>query len=321
MSFQNAKLVCKSANPEEYHKAGEFERGDAKFVVSSSMLRLFAQCPSRWIAGYESPESDAKKFGSLLDTRLLTPEQFKDRFAVRPATYVNEDGQEKPFNLNSKVCKKWVEEQGEREIVTPDDIAEVDKARARIMNDETIAEWFNCSDKQVWVRAEWNDESTKLVIPIKILLDFVPRIDSVFAKSLGDLKAIRSGAIKPFSRQVFQYGWHTQAAFYQDVYAAAMKEDRPNFMFIVQENYAPFEPGRRLLSEQFLEIGRATYVHALKRYCRCLKSCQWPGYDLPEEFSLVIPDPWMEFEAMEDSIEFHHNEREESTEENFDIIP
>lgn len=316
MSFHNAHIVCKSANPTEYHNS-KIERGAPEFVVSSSMLRLFSQCPSRWKSGYESPESDSKKFGSLLDCRLLTPEQFTSRFSVKPQTYPDtKTGELKPFNSNSTWCKNWIDEQGEREIVSCAEISAVDAARNRMMGDETIREYFECTDKQVWVRAEWKDKATGLTIPVQALIDFVPLKNSAFRKSIGDLKTVRSAALVPFGRQVYQLGWHLQAAFYLDLYMAAVNpkheesgEDRTDWIFILQENYAPYETGRRLLSQDFIEIGAATYRHALARYARSLKTGEWAGYDEPDNFTLVNAEPWMEFVALEDALEHHQAEQ------------
>jgi hypothetical protein len=321
MSFLNAKIVCKNADPLEYH-ASTIPRGDKAFVVSSSMLRLFAQCASRWKFGYESPDSDAKKFGSLLDCRLLTPTMFDKKFAIKPATYTSEKGEEKPFNLNSNSCKAWVEEQGDKEIISASDVAEIDTARDRILKDEILAAWFESCDKQVWLAGEWLDEKTKLKFPIKALLDCVPRIGTEFEKCLGDAKAVRSAALIPFQRQVFQLGWHVQAAFYQDFYVAATKEDRNSYCFVGVENYKPFEPFRRLLAQEFVHIGRLTYQHALKRYAACLASGTWPSYDDHADsiggWSLINPEPWQEFSSMSDAIE---SQQAEELETPLDITP
>lgn len=282
------------------------------------MLRLFNQCPSRWRAGYESPESESKNFGSLLDTRVLVPEQFAKRFSVRPKTYKNEDGEEKPFNLNAKVCRKWVDEQAGRKIVTADDMAEVDIARERMLADETIAELLAASDRQVWITADWKDKATGFTIPIQALIDFVPRPDTPFQKGIGDLKTVRSAAQTPFQRQIYQLGWHLQASLYQDIYIASTGEDRPDFLFIIQENYAPYQVGRRLLSQDFIEIGRQTYQAGLARYAKCLKSGTWPGYDPAEEFSLVSPEPFMEFQALSEKLEA---DAAEALQENDEVIP
>lgn len=298
MSFQNAKIVSLSADPRLYHEQ-KHERGSREFIMSSGALREFALCPDRWKRGYVSPESDARDWGSLIDCLLTSPEMFGELYAVQPDRYTNDDGDQKPWNNNAKVCRAWNQEQGQmhREITTAKAVMECRKAIARLREDELVTAWLDACDCQVWVASEWHDEATGLVVPCKALLDFVPRLDTEFRKCLGDFKSTKSAAPMPWQRWCFQAGYHTQAAFYADQFIAATGEDRNTWCFIVQENYAPFQPGKRMLSQDFLTLGRATYTQMLANYCQCLKSGRWPGYDDTDEsiqgWSLVEPELWM----------------------------
>lgn len=312
MSFQNCKIVGVGVNSEKYH-AQKGERGTPEFIMSPSSLKEFAGCPSRWRAGYSSPPSEAKDWGNLLDVLLLTPESFETRFSVKPATYPadgkkGEQPTEKPWNGNSTWCKDWIEAQGDKRVISKTDLANVQSAAKRLKDDETIAAYLHASDKQVHVIGEWLDEKTGLIIPVQCLIDSVPRKDSEFQKSLGDLKTTRNAGQRVFGRWCYQAGYHVQAAFDLALYTAATGEDRTDWIFILSENYSPFETGRRLLNQDFLEIGKQTFQHALGRYARCLKTGEWAGYDPAEEFSLVIPEPFMEFAAMEDAMEHDQNE-------------
>lgn len=325
MSFQNAKVVGPCLKPELYHGWNEdhkFERGNPNFVVSSSMLREFLHSASRWRAGYEPPDSAAKKTGSLLDCRLLVPDQFKDRYIIRPDTYPvvdkkgEETGEEKPWSNNATWCREFNKEAEDAglEVVSKAEVAEADLAMKRIQSDEILSAWFAACDRQIWVTAEWLDKATGLVIPIQVLLDFVPRVDTEFAKCLGDFKAVASGTLRAFASQVFKYGWHIQAALYRDVYMAAVNpkndesgEDRNTWCFAGVENYPPFEPFRRLLVEDFVQIGRQSYVHALTCYARSLKTGVWRNYDdnpnAIQGWTPIIPAEWQAFEALSEKLE------------------
>jgi hypothetical protein len=266
--------------------------------MSSSALREFARCPSRWVGGYEPPDSEAKQYGSLLDCLALTPDQFDDRYAVRPATYPDsKTGEPKPWNANSNWCKAWIEEQEGAEIVSPGELDEAQLAVKRLRSDEIIASFLDDSDKQVWVAGLWKDEATGIIVPVKCLIDLVPRADTVFAKCLGDLKTTRNAALMPWQRWCYSAGYHIQAAFNNALYCAATGEDRTDFCFIVQENYPPFQTGKRLLSQDFMALGLAAVSRALADYCQCLKAGKWPGYDDTDEavqsWSVVAPEPWM----------------------------
>jgi len=296
MSFQNAKVVGKDVDPRSYHDQG-IARGEAAFPVSPSMLKEFARCPARWIDGYQPPETQAKDWGNLLDTLLLTPKLFSKRYAIQPAEYKSEKGEVRPWNNNANVCKEWREDQIGKEIISAKEYGSAKTAVERLGSDEIIHSFLEDSDSQVLVEGQWKDEKTGLVIPVRCLMDLVPRLDTEFAKCLGDLKSTRTAALMPFQRFCFEIGYHVQAAFDTDLYVAATGEDRVTWCFIIQESYPPWQTGKRMLSQDFLDLGRADYKQWLSNYCWCLKNSHWPDYDETDEaiqgWSLVAPEPWM----------------------------
>lgn len=297
MSFTNARIVGREVNPVDYFKQ-EASRGTADYAMSSSLLRNFGECPARFLGGYEPPESKAKEFGRLLDCLILTPGQFSARYAIQPAEYESDDGPKK-WNNNAKVCRAWTLEQAERglEVVTNSDMLEAESAMKRLRADDILNSFLAASDCQIWVEGEWQDEPTGLAIPCRCLIDCVPRLDTEWAKCLGDLKTTRNASIPAWQRWCFQAGYHVQAAFNRALYVAATGEDRPSFCFIVQENFLPWEPARRLMSEDFMALGTAASTTLMSNYCQCLKNGKWPSYDDTDEsvqgWTLVQPEPFM----------------------------
>src|SRR5579863_1384888 len=278
--------------------------------MSPSALKEFAKCPSRWLAGYESPDSDAKRYGSMLDCILLTPERFEKAYAVLPA-----DAPRKPTKAQTSAKKpspesiaainwwtQFVVQHPGAEIIDSEEHAALTVAVHRLRSDEVIASYLDDSDKQVLVMAEWKDEPTGLTIPVRCLLDLVPRTGTEFEKTAGDVKTVTSAAINAFQCKVFDLSWHVQGAFDLDMLAAATGEDRNSWVWIVQENYAPWQTGKRLMSQAFLELGRSAYRKQLGLYCECLKRNRWFGYDDHDEaiqnWTLVYPSPWMESEGL-----------------------
>ena len=353
MSFKNAKIVSVGGNPAEYHKQ-TVERGDPAYIVSSSMLREFGHCPSRWIAGYQGPDTDAKDYGSLLDCRALTPEQFEKRYSITPEKYKSQGMEcpqchsvtdskkcsackcermpviiEKDWSNASTTCKEWNEAQkaAGKEIASAKDVLECDLAVKRMMEDEVIKAYHECSDKQVWLSAEWHDERTKLVVPVRALIDYRPKVDSEFGKTLGDLKSCRTAAVQPWSKDCYNRGYHIQASLYTDVYVAATGEDRNTWCFILQENYAPFQTGKRILSQDFMALGRQKYESLLRRYCVALELGVWAGYDenalAVQGWSVVEMAPYMEFNALSEAMEDNQAELLGDTmpEDSSDVIP
>jgi hypothetical protein len=310
MSFTDCKVVGVGVNPADYH-AVKVERGDVAYPVSPSMLKQFAHCPSRWRAGYVAPESEAKMFGSLLDCRLLTPGQFAERYAVQPSTYKAPESAkkdapliDKPWSNNATVCREWNAAQRDagKEVVSASAVAEADEARQRLLADPILAAWHEVCDTQVLVQGQWQDEATGLVVPARCLIDYAPRKGSEFETCLGDLKTAFTGALRPFEKAVYAMGYHIQAAFDLAIFNAATGEGRDRWVFVGQESYAPWQPFRRMLDEEFVQIGKQQMESYLRAYCQCLKKQEWPGYDDNDDaaqgWSVVRPAPWMAYEAV-----------------------
>jgi len=332
--FKNATIKTVNADALDYHKP-QAPRGSKDFVMSSSALRLFAAFPSKWRAGYELPPSASLEYGSLFDMLVLTPDQFPKRYMVQPEKYQSktlrcpecgsisdavkcnkckkpreETLVEKDWSNNSDTCRKWVQDQKDKgiEIITSFDYNDASAAKKRLLADAQIKRFLDACQKQVWVVAEWKDEATGLVIPVKCLIDLVARTDSEFPKSIGDLKSTRNAHPLAWAKWASFAGYDIQAAWNTDLFVAATGREIVNFCFVLSENFAPWEIGRRFMSQDIDEpgmdagsiaSGRRQYRAILADYCQCLKTGKWPGYDDTDEASadgwtLVQPDPYSE---------------------------
>lgn len=349
MSFQNCQILGRDINAKQYHE-GKGVRGDKNFRVSPSMLKAFMASPSKWFRGYNYPDSASKDWGNLLDVRLLTPDQFSKVYAIEPETYVTSvmecpscksqtDSKKcakcgvervkvslsKPWNNLAGECREWIAVQGGKEIVASDKVNDADKAIARLHEDDIISAWHAASDKQVLVTGEWHDKATGLVIPVECLIDYVPRKDTEFKSSLGDLKSTTNGALRPFAKWCCNVGYHQQGSFDLDLFNSATGEERQSWVLILSENYAPWEVGKRLLSLELIEIGRAWYRMALTHYVQCLASDTWPGYDDHKDavqgWSVIEPEKYMSFDLAEQMVSVQPQTETIEEEENFDVAP
>ena len=234
--------------------------------------------------------------GSLIDCLVLTPERFESTYVITPQ-YKNEKGELKPWNWNATVCKQFRDEHDGLEIVKFDTFQAAKEAADSLRQafDEIGMDTVSYRT-QVLVRAEYHDKNTKLVVPIKCLIDILP-VDGL-EKSICDLKTANSAHPAVWKSVVFKFKHRAQAAMYLDAYVAATGEDRCEFRHIVQESFAPWEVAMHLLSEDFLTLGRETYIAALQRYCQCLATNKWPGYEshdrqMIDGWNLIQPEPWM----------------------------
>jgi hypothetical protein len=297
--FTEARVVGENINPETYHDSA-FERGDKNRVISRSDLMQFAKCPHRWFAGYGDDDTRSKDWGGLVDCLLLTPQLFESQYAVKPLTYPA-DGkkkgdapEEKPWNGNATWCRDWMEANKAKSCISHKELVEAQKAVALLSGDAEIADILKRGKRQVMLVATFEDAATQLKIPVKCLIDLVPD-DS---QSLCDLKTTTSAELDSWQKSVYSFGYHVQAAMYLDAWNAATGEHRSWMRHIVQENFSPYEYVKRIITEDYISIGRGVYTTALRNYCDCLASGCWPGYDADAElqvdgWTVVEPLPWM----------------------------
>jgi len=282
MSWINCKIVGDNVSYETYHRQ-EKRRGDKDYSMSRSELVEFASCPAKYILGPQADDSTSSTdWGSMIDCLLTSPDKFDELFAVSPETYPDtKTGEPKPWTGASNFCKAWKAEQGDKKIIKSALKLDADAAVKAIQENPDVSELIKVSRKQVFVIGLWKDVATKLEIPVRILIDLVPPADHpTMGKWLADFKTARNGDPAAWARVVDDSGYDVQAALYSDLYIAATKEDRTDWVFAVQENVAPFHVVSPMpaLSAEFLEYGRIKYRSALAYYARCLSLNQWPSY-------------------------------------------
>ncbi len=289
--WKNAKVIGANIASADYlRQEPGVGRGHKDFVMSRSELMMFASCPARWINGYEPKDTEATYFGSLLDCLLTDTARFSSRYVVRPKTVTAtktmacvkdgeaEEGDDVPWR-ECKEAKDWKAANKGREAVSAEDYAEVLEARERLVKDPRIKALFDCSTFQVMCVAEYHDKDTKLVVPVKTLIDLLPAKGSDFQNSIADFKTCRTAAPGKWASVVEDRNYDCQAALITDIFVAATGEDRNTFLHVLQENVFPFQPARRIVGLKFIDHGRDKYLTALRLYCQCLQANRWPDWD------------------------------------------
>lgn len=277
----------------------EVKRGDPSYVMSRSELKTFAACPSKWLAGFRSGATTETRWGSQLDCLVCSPEQFAVRYVRTPLTYPDKkSGEAKDWNWNANFCKEWRKEQGEVECLTPETLTELEAAAFALRKDPQIQELLSVSQKQVLIEANYEDKTTGVIVKLKGAVDFAPSTGHTdYGRCLADLKTCANASQRAWAGEVNSYGLDMQAGLYLDIWTAATGEDRCEFRHVLQENFPPYQIGKRILSQEFLNIGRAKYQSALRLYCQCLATDTWPNYEtgnmVIDGWSITEPEAWM----------------------------
>ena len=315
--FKNAKVRGFGASPAEYNEE-DAPRGSTQLVVRSHVLSEVKKNPRRWVMGYQPPESKSKLYGEVLDCLALTPHLWPTRFCSTPATYTNKKGGQSKWRNDMRIeeVAKWHEDNKGLTPVDATTNGNVHAALKRLQDHEEISEFLNSGPHQAWVEAEYEDKATGLTVPIKGLIDIVPRREHpVYGECLGDLKTTRNASPRRFAKDCYEFSYHCQAALYLDLWNAATGEERSDFVHVVQESFPPYELRMPFLAHRFLDIGRATYTQVLGLYCKCLCSGKWPSYDPDGQVAFTVPEPWMEsLDAIYGPLEDDEDEEDETDE-------
>jgi exodeoxyribonuclease VIII len=122
----------------------------------------------------------------------------------------------------------------------------------------------------------WDDPETGL--RCKIRPDWLRNDDIII-----DLKSTQAGSPKGFLREVKRWGYDRQAAWYERglnaaYCAAGVDRQVEAFLFIVVENFSPYETAIYMLSGEMIETARQQIDTDLERYAECLSSGIYPGY-------------------------------------------
>lgn len=309
--FTDCKIVGDNIQPEVYlRQEPGIQRGNPAMVMSRSSLMDFMACPHRWLTSPDK-DSEAMEWGSLIDTIALSPGSFAKKYKVAPATYTSDKGEEKDWNYNAKFCKNWRDDKKAQgfDVIKQSEFDEAQAALTAIESNDFVIEVLKNSRKQVMVIGQYVDETTKLVIPLKCLIDIEPNIGSEWERYLSDFKTTASAHPRLFEKSVFNFNYDAQGFMFMELHNAAtgIKEGQPgyrdSFQWIIQESSAPFEvptihPAMYAYGD-FYEIGKAKVLRALKLYCRCLKTGVWPSYDpaprvlIGGHSYIAQPEPWM----------------------------
>lgn len=297
MSLISATVIGEGVAYDFYSRqAPGIKRGDVGFVMSRGELMSFASNPKRWLDGYredDDTDTEATKWGNLIECLAGLNGDFEERYAVAPAEYADEKtGKMKPWTFAANVCKAWREKQGEREVIKSEMREKAELAVAALETDAEVSELFNASQTQVMIVGLWKDEETGLGVPLRCLLDLVPAAaNPTYGKCLADFKTARNGCPDIWGRVVDDSGYDVQAALGMLLYTKATGEDRTDWLWPLQENVHPYHVVKPMpaASVEFILWGRNKLEASLALYAGCCATRIWPSYSTGNRMVLTSP--------------------------------
>lgn len=265
--------------------------------VSKSGLDLIRQSPYHYWAKYLNPErpkdkgSDTFLLGSLANDVLLQRHLLESQYVVAPTDAPNRPSKRqinaaKPSPETLEAIKFWdsfneknagknivSQEQWDKSIAMRDAVWAHPSAR-KLLACGGVAEKTHYftepnTGAQCKFRPDWKAKNGFLV----------------------DLKTTGDASPEGFSRSVFNYRYHVQAAFYSDGLYYCEGTYPKGFVFIAVEKEYPFAVGVYYADEEVMERGYTEYMEDLETYVQCKQSGIWPGYS--EKIVPIQVPAWM----------------------------
>lgn len=255
----------------DYHSGpGISKSGISAFLRSPAHYRTYKTDPSA------NKRTDAKDGGTAFHTMILEPELYAEKVAIKPNV-----GKRK--NVDKEFWAEWERENHAKAWVTQaahDNVERMADAvrahsKAAVLCDPTLT-------RREW-SYYWTDKETR-----KLCKARPDAINDGYGMCV-DLKRARDARLSKFQRDVKEYQYHVQAAFYLDGLRAC-GEPLTRFLFVAVEPEPPYAISCVELEPDMVEHGRLLYRRGLNRYAQCLNENDWPGY--PEDIRTLQAAPW-----------------------------
>jgi exodeoxyribonuclease VIII len=217
------------------------------------------------------PDTDILRSGRGTHALTHEPELFRAQWAI----WEGASRRGKEWEKFSAQCKA-----DGRDILTQDQFADCQAISQAALSNERAAKYLRGGKAELTVL--WTDKATG--IECKARIDFLAED----AGAITDLKTSKDVSEEGFTRTSWNFGYHTQAAFYCDGYEAATGRRLPYVIVAVQSS-EPHDVVPYHVGPQMLAMGKDTYRGHLETLVWCRAQGRWPGHARDGELQLRPP--------------------------------
>jgi hypothetical protein len=233
--------------------------------VSRSALMLFKKSPlhyaDKYIHGNNKKDTKAISVGKAVHKYILEPNKFNDEYYV--ADKVDRRTTEGRKRYNEMLC-----ESNNKELILADDFNLIESLGNAILNHHTASLFLK--DAKVEKSIYWRDCLTDVMVKC--------RPDILLSNITADIKTTEDASYKEFTRDVFKYGYHIQAAMMQDGIYHVLNKKIETFVFIAVEKKPPYAVAIYSIGQDVIEFGHKEYKETLKEFRDHQETNDWSGY-------------------------------------------
>lgn len=273
--MENKKMKCgiyDNLDINEYHRDES---------ISSTGINLILDCPKRYYYEYYEKnrilgekellkQAEKYKLGRAVHMLVLEPKKFDDTF------YCMTESVHLATKVGKEIYAKAEIEAAGREILRTGEWEDIKDMADAILKHHIWAELKNGKVEQsiFWKGGTYDT-------PLRA------RPDVFTDRFIVDIKTTES--IKTFSKSIYQYGYHRQAAMQIDALKQLDGKQR-FFAFFVVEKKAPYLTAGFTLDDRSIIQGRNEYLQGAAIYTECSALKEWNGYE--EQFQLLSLPNW-----------------------------
>lgn len=254
--------------------------------ISVSGLKQVMQSPAHYAYSEPKEKTTFMILGTAIHAAVLEPVRYANEYCRL------EDCKDR----RQAQYKNAVKALGEDLVLITSDAQKVDNMQVAVRRSEKAMEHLAAG----WPELSGFVECPDTGVIRRIRFDWLTR-DLI---SL-DLKKCQDARKEAFDKSIFNYGYHIQAAFYNDTFALIAGQPLKAFKYLAIEEKAPHGVKVRPCDDVSMHIGREQYKPALALYAKCEAENDWPAYEDTEEES-GIPT-WAVNQFMDQEEEEHQD--------------
>jgi len=291
--FSNALTWILSLPEELYHKSNR---------LSHSGLKEFSRSPAHYKEFVDQQGKETKKpkksfeFGSLVHRAVLEPDRFERLYACEKSHKM--DGLHRGSKEYKTKLKDFKENHPETVLIDNQSYEDALRIRDSLYSKRITQVLLSGGHREI--TGFFDEPQTGL--KCRLRADYV----NFSLSSVIDLKTTTDARRESFERELYNYRYYSQAAFYLSGFESITGTAPEAFVFLTVEKSAPFAFKVYELDKATIEVGRNQCLMDLLSFKGCLEKDLWPGYETKEPELLALPYfAW----AKQDDIERELNEK------------
>ena len=248
-------------------------------AASNSALNHLIRSPAHMQAYIKEPMVDtpALLLGRAVHAAVLEPDRFGSEYGMMPA------GLKRTTKEGKETWNELVETLGEGNVLSADDYGICVRTRERV-HAKTTAHALITGTGDVELSLVWEDEETGVLCKAR----WDRHSPEIAGGAIVDLKTTKDASPREFTRAIYNFGYHRQAAMYL-MGAKALSLPVRHYSIIAVEKVPPFGVAVYRITEGTVDASEDQVKALLRRYAECKEKDEFPDY--PDEVrDISVPD-------------------------------